>query len=204
MPEGALFAMSPGKTKKEPSAISLKIAKHKIQMKKLLVLLPVLAVFSILILIFIPTTNVLTITNRKNNSEQVISREAYKKGFIISYTHSVNKGRVHDYYKVLQDRQLQLYQTEFVSYGAGMPEPYETPGAVFESTDTGYFIKNLNRTLPKFLMAVGVIADHTILIGQNMADGQEVMLKNLFAPQTSLIFQVEKISLIKLLLSEKI
>ena len=172
-------------------------------MKKPAFIFPVLTVLILVFLLF-PTTNVLTITNRINTKQQVISREAYKKGFIISYTHSVNKGRVHDYYKILENNDLQLYQTEFVSYGAGMPEPYETPGAVFESTDTGYFIKNLNRTLPKFLMAVGVIADHTILIGQNMAHGQEVMIKDLFAPQTSLIFQIERISLIKLLLSEKI
>ena len=92
---------------------------------------------------FLPAVRVLSISGRKNPEQVVYSAAACKEGFIISYTHSVNKGRVHDYYRALPDGTLELYKTQFVSYGAGIPEPEETPGAVFTVTDDGYFIENL-------------------------------------------------------------
>lgn len=153
---------------------------------------------------FLPATKVLVISNRKNQSEKLISKAGYEKGFIISYTHSVNKGRVHDFYKSIEKNQLELYQTEFVSYGAGIPEPYETEGATFEVTDNGYFIKNLNRKLPKFLMAVGVIANHSITIGSSMSDGQELFLTEYFPPQTSLIFEIRRVSLFEIITNKNI
>lgn len=156
-------------------------------------------------MIFIlPTTNVLEISNRKNHAEKVFSRNCYEDGFIISYTHSVNKGRVHDYYKSIEKNQLELYQTEFVSYGAGIPEPYETEGAVFTVTDDGYFIKNLHRKLPKFLMAVGVIANHSIATGSVFNnDSKEIFLTEYFLPQTSLIFEIKRYSLFRIIFSNK-
>ncbi len=143
--------------------------------------------------LFIPAVNVISVTNRKNPAQKFLLREAAVNGFVISYTHSVNKGRVHDFYRIEKDGTLTLYETEFVSYGAGIPEPEETPGAVFTVTDTGYIISNLNRNLNELVMAVGVIADHSIKINR---DGEEeLMLNTLFQPQTSLRIINQKISL---------
>lgn len=144
--------------------------------------------------LFVPSVNVISFSNRKNSVQKYYSRGAAVNGFVISYTHSVNKGRVHDYYKLEKDGTLTLYQTEFVSYGAGIPEPEETPGAVFTVTNTGYFISNLNRNLNELVMAVGVIADHSVKI--NVEGEEEVFLNTLFAPQTSLIIKSARVSLI--------
>lgn len=144
--------------------------------------------------LFVPTVDVVSISSRKQPAQKVYSREAVFNGFVISYTHSVNKGRVHDFYEIKKDGSLNLYQTEFVSYGAGIPEPEETDGAVFTVTDTGYVISNLNRNMKELVMAVGVIADHSIKI--NTEDAEEVMLNTLFAPQTSLLIGNKKISLL--------
>lgn len=143
--------------------------------------------------LFVPCVNMVTVCNRKKTAQKVYSREAAVNGFVISYTHSVNKGRVHDFYEIKKDGSLNLYQTEFVSYGAGIPEPEETAGAVFTVTETGYVISNLNRNLKELVMAVGVIADHSIKI--NCDGAEEVMLNTLFAPQTSLRIENTKISL---------
>lgn len=180
-------------------------------MKKIFILLST-TLLILGIIFFVPAKKALILTNRKNPSEKVISVDGYKNGFIISYTHSVNKGRVHDFYKSVENKdpnkgpknQLKLYQTEFVSYGAGIPEPYETVGSVFEVTDDGYFIKNLNRQLPKFIMAVGVIADHSIIIGNKVDSDKEIMLTDYFLPQTSLIFEIKRVSLFDLISNSKI
>ena len=156
--------------------------------------------FLILLLIaggifFLPAIRVLSISGRKNPKEVFYSAAFYKEGFIISYTHSVNKGRVHDFYRPAKDGSLELYKTEFVSYGAGIPEPEETPGAVFTVTDTGYFIENLHRIVPRLTMAVGLIANHSIAAGTDFKGQKEFFLTDYFAPQTSIILEIKRISL---------
>lgn len=150
--------------------------------------LPVSFVILIGVILFTPVIPVLAVYNRKNPSEVFYSAKGYKSGFVISYTHSVNKGRVHDYYRKTKNNQLELYQTQFVSYGAGIPEPEETPGAVFTVTDTGYFISELNRVVPQLMMAVGIIANHSITF-----DGEEYFLTDYFAPQTSLYLKLKRV-----------
>ena len=154
-------------------------------------------------LLSIPAVSCLSLSNRKNAFERVLSREALK-GFVISYTHSVNKGRVHDYYRC-DDGMLVLQKTVFVSYGAGIPEASETDGAIFEVSDDGYVISNLNRRLEKLVMAVGVIAEHAVTLTGN-ADRQnnEVLLKTFFAPQTSLCIEIKKVPVLVYLFSRHI
>ena len=149
---------------------------------------------------FLPAVRVLSISGRKNPEQVFYSAAACKEGFIISYTHSVNKGRVHDYYRALPDGTLELYQTQFVSYGAGIPEPEETPGAVFTVTNDGYFISNLERKLPRLVMAVGIVANHSIAAGSEMRTEKECFFTDFFVPQASIILEIKRISLIKYIL----
>ena len=158
------------------------------------------------VILFAPSKTVLSISNRKNPNQRIYSSLAYKNGFIISYTHSVNKGRVHDFYKCDQEEEaLVLQSTHFVSYGAGIPEPEETPGATFIALDNCYIISNINRVVSKLIMAVGLIADHGFAIAEpdlssdyendfNNIEG-EIFLTDYFPPQTSLIFEIDKVSL---------
>ena len=100
--------------------------------------------------------------------------------------------------------------TEFVSYGAGIPEPCETEGAEFHSTDKGYVISNLHRNLPSLVMAVGVIAEHSVSFGKNAMEGMnfnqknEFFLKDFFKPQTSLVFELKRVSILNYLITKKI
>ncbi len=162
-------------------------------MKKLLIL-PVIA----LIVINLPVVRVLSVSNRKNFSERIYSLDGAGEGFVISYTHSVNKGRVHDFYVPAEDGGLELYRTQFVSYGAGIPEPGETPGTEFFVTDTGYEIRNLHRKLPRLVMAVGVIAEHSVTFGND-----EFFLKDFFKPQTSLVFEIKRVSVADYFITKK-
>lgn len=149
--------------------------------------------FLVVAFVFIfPFFSVLSISNRKNPSEK-IHFENGARGFIISYTHSVNKGRVHDYYRA-KGKNLILYRTDFVSYGAGMPEVEETPGAVFHQADKTFTMEYKRDVGTSFLLSVGVIAEHSVTVGNN-----EFFLKDFFEPKTSLVFEVKRISLVELL-----
>lgn len=155
--------------------------------------------FSILIItgvFLIPVIPVLSISSRKDITKRFYSTSAYKNGFVISYTHSVNKGRVHDVYFITDDNKLKLDKTIFVSYGAGIPEPEETPGAEFKVLENGYEISNLNRVVPKLTMAVGIIANHSLTLHKHNSDF-EYSFTDFFEPQTSIILQIKKISLLE-------
>ena len=164
-------------------------------MRKYLVL--IMSILAAEFFFFLPAVRVLSVSSRKNPAQVFYSAAACKEGFIISYTHSVNKGRVHDFYRPAKDGGLELYKTEFVSYGAGIPEPEETPGAVFTVTDDGYFIENLNRYLPRLTMAVGLIANHSLAAGSDFYEQREYFLTSFFEPQTSIILEIKRISLFK-------
>ena len=149
--------------------------------------------FLVVAFVFIfPFFSVLSISNRKNPSEKIHFGNG-ARGFVISYTHSVNKGRVHDYYRT-DGKNLILYRTDFVSYGAGMPEIEETPGAVFYQADKTYTMEYKRDVGTCFLLSVGVIAEHSVTVGNN-----EFFLKDFFEPKTSLVFEVKRIALVELL-----
>ena len=142
------------------------------------------------ILMMIPAKPVLVISDRTDSNKCYYSADGYRNGFIISYTHSVNKGRVHDYYKSAEGNELELYQTQFVSYGAGIPVPVETEGAVFSVKDGCYTISNLHRILPRLNMAVGLVADHSINFGNT-----EIPLTVFFPAQTGITLQFKRVNL---------
>lgn len=143
---------------------------------------------------FIPCIKVLSIHARLNPGQMYVVKADILKGFDISYTHSVNKGRVFDHYVIMDDDTLLLEKTTFVSYGAGIPEPEETPGAVFTVTDEGYVISNLQRNVPKLVMAVGIIANHGLSFIYDEGECYFTMT-DLFAPQTSIVFEVVRVNL---------
>lgn len=150
-------------------------------------------------ILFVPAVKVVSVSGRKNPDQKVYSREAAAKGFCISYTHSVNKGRVHDYYDInRKDNSLVLETTHFVSYGAGIPEPEETPGAQFRKMYNGYVIENIDRKVQKLVMAVGIIANHSFMPRHDGLQFGEItdeeFLTDYFAPQTSIILEVKRVS----------
>lgn len=152
------------------------------------------------VLFFAPIKPVLSISSRKNNSEKYFISTARMEGFEIAYTHSVNKGRVHDFYDIQKTEGLLLTGTRFVSYGAGIPEPGEMPGSQFQVTEDGYEIVNINREVDRLVMAVGLIANHTITFrfykNDNGPAAHKYKMADLFPPQTSIILEKKRVSLL--------
>lgn len=156
----------------------------------------VLFVSIAVVLSFIPFIRVLSITDLRQKSEKIYSRSALD-GFVISYTHSVNKGRVHDYYICTPDNLLQVEKTVFVSYGAGIPELGDyIEGAVFSITPQGYELSGFDRKVPVLVMAVGQIAEHSVTV-----NGDEFFLADYFRRKASLEFCIKRVSPIMYMLT---
>lgn len=153
-------------------------------------------------ILFVPSVKVLCIEEAKNPSKKIYSKSG-ACGFCISYTHSVNKGRVHDYY-IHDGNELILYKTEFVSYGAGMPELEENPDAAFYADEerNTYTMEYSRKVGKSFLMAVGVIADHSISFNPDYEN--EFFLKVFFEPQTRLKIYIKRIPMINIIAEKNI
>ena len=150
-------------------------------MKKIIVLL------ALIIILFIPIFPKLLINNKIFNIE--------KKEFIISYTHSVNRGRVRDYY-IIKSKYIILSKTRFMSYGAGIPEPEKRQK--FRETEDYIEISDINRKIDNLYLFVGTIANHIIEI-----DEKKIELKEIFKPQENIKIEYKILSIfeyIKLLI----
>ncbi len=156
-------------------------------MKKIIILLSLLLFITIIIPIF---PRLVLKSVKDNNNKYIYHLE--KKEFIISYTHSVNKGRVRDYYIIDDNYNIILDKTAFVSYGAGIAEPENNENIVIK--DDNIEINNINRVIKDFYLFVGIIAEHSITI-----DNNEIMLKSLFKPQTNIKIEYKRVSLIDLI-----
>jgi hypothetical protein len=75
--------------------------------------------------------------------------------FTLSFIHSVEKSPVTDYFRIDDDYRIILYQTEFGSLNTGLPAVV-SEGEVFERTDRGFRLSNLNRVLPEIHLQVSV------------------------------------------------
>lgn len=154
-------------------------------MKKIIVLL------ALIIILFIPIFPKLLINNKIFNIE--------KKEFIISYTHSVNRGRVRDYY-IIKSKYIILSKTRFMSYGAGIPEPEKRQK--FRETEEYIEISDINRKIDNLYLFVGTIANHKIEI-----DEKKIELKEIFKPQENIKIEYKILSIfeyIKLLILNKL
>lgn len=154
-------------------------------MKKFIVL------FALIIILFIPIFPKLLINNKIFNIE--------KKEFIISYTHSVNRGRVRDYY-IIKSKYIILSKTRFMSYGAGIPEPEKRQK--FTETEDYIEISDINRKIDNLYLFVGTIANHKIEI-----DEKKIELKEIFKPQENIKIEYKILSIfeyIKLLILNKL
>ena len=156
-------------------------------MKKIIILLLSLLLFITIIPIF---PRLVLESVKDNNNKYIYHLE--KKEFIISYTHSVNKGRVRDYYIIDENGNIILDKTTFVSYGAGIAEPENNGNIIIK--DDNIEINNINRIIKDFYLFVGIIAEHSITI-----DNNEIMLKSLFKPQTNINIKYRNVSLIELI-----
>lgn len=99
-----------------------------------------------------------------------VKRVAPGDTFTLSFIHSVEKSEVTDYFRIDDDYRIILYQTEFGSLNTGLPAVV-SGGEVFERTDRGFRLSNLNRVLPEIQLWV-----HEDYGGSFAMDGRVVSL----------------------------
>ena len=104
--------------------------------------------------------------------------------FSVSYTHSVNKTNVEEYYR-LEDGDLYLFKARYRSFGAGVATEI-APGQTLRYEDGYMIIENIHYKLPSLVYKVGTVSDPLIHIGQ-----QTWHMKALAPSLTSVRFTVQ-------------
>jgi hypothetical protein len=133
-----------------------------------------------------------TITDRTGKMVFQDRAERYKE-FYISFTHSVNRTPVNEYYRIFGDRFI-LEKATFYSYGAGMPETGEYGSSKPSIKDGLVRVEDINKEFKRFTYIAGTYANHSLRTGS-----REIFFSKLVKPQSSITFEVKRISLFTIL-----
>ncbi len=162
-------------------------------MKKI-ILLVLAAAFFLIIILFVPFIEQFTISNQKTNNIVFSDSIDNYKSFCVSFTHSVNRTPVNEYYRI-EGNKFIAYKTTFYSYGAGMPDGSENPDAEMKFNDDGLVeINNINREFSEFTYMVGTYAEHTL-----HTENASFKLEKYVEPQEPALFKIKRVSIYDIL-----
>lgn len=147
----------------------------------------------LLLLINTPFYKKFTITNGKTNHIVFIGDLDSVKEFHITYQHSVNRTPVNDYYRI-ENEGFTVYKTTFYSYGAGMPEYVPGSGEKVSVFDGLIQVENIDRVLKGFTVFTGTYSNHQLVYKDDCIE-----LSSVVEPQTPLVFEIRRVSLLTLL-----
>lgn len=150
-------------------------------------------IVALIVSVNIPLFERFTITDGKSGSIVFIDRVENYKEFYISFIHSVNRTPVNEYYRI-SDGIFILEKASFYSYGAGMPETGEYGSNLPRIENGMVLIENINKEFKRFTIYAGTYANHSL----NARNGK-IAFSQLVEPKTPVIFEVKKVSLIKIL-----
>jgi len=155
-------------------------------MKSLKFIVVMLAIAAIAILCICLVSPSLTLQVREMHSGDRLYQARVKEGdrFAIEFVHSVERTPVKEVFKIGQDCTIYLVETEYESFGAGLPT---MPGEGEESVLEGGKIRitGIRRKIEPFLVAVSPVPGHVLAVG-----GEETALASLAEPGTGLRIRV--------------
>jgi hypothetical protein len=160
--------------------------------KKINFVLFLLTVLFITISLVIPYKQALVFLQIENNSAITYIPLVTGDSFKIKYKHSIHLTDVIESYRVTKQGNIRQYELEYENYAIGMPSG-ASEGEIFEAKDGKYYIKNMKRDFPSFVLRVGQVrANHTLLY-KNKA----YPLAEYIEPGTRVIVQIKKLNVIQ-------
>ncbi|MGM0902467.1 MAG: DUF1850 domain-containing protein [Bacillota bacterium] len=160
--------------------------------KKLNFVLFLLTVIIITISVVIPYKQALVFLQIENNMAITYIPLATGDTFKIKYKHSIHLTDVIESYQATTQGNIRQYELEYENYAIGMPSA-ASEGEVFEAKDGKYYLKNMKRDFPSFVLRVGQVrANHTLLF-KNKA----YPLAEFIEPGTRAMVQIKKLNVIQ-------
>lgn len=149
-----------------------------------------------IMLVFVPVLPVVkkfTVVEEKTGKILYCTGVKPEDSFSVKYVHSVNNSPIEDVFKIQKDYGIMLDKTIFLSFGAGVPYELES-GQVLNQQEDRIEIDNINKRIDEFLLRIGTVAGHTLLI-----NGREIRLDRLTGSKQAVRFKVQRVPLFTLL-----
>jgi len=143
----------------------------------------------LVVLCFIPLFKGIIITDYKTGRLLYYHSAGADDRFSILYIHSVNKSPVEDVFLILKTGDIILEKTIFSSFGAGVPSSVNDGGQLQLYRDR-IEVTGINRRIDRFLLFVGVTAEHMFRIKNN-----EILLRSIIHTQGNLWIRTGRVSL---------
>jgi hypothetical protein len=160
--------------------------------KKLKIILFLLTVLIITVSLIIPYKQALVFLQIENNSAITYIPLITGDSFKIEYKHSIHLTDVIESYRVTKQGNIRQYELEYENYAIGMPSG-ASDGEIFEAKDGKYYIKNMKRDFPSFVLRVGQVrANHTLLY-----KSKAYPLAEYIEPGTRVKVQIKKLNVIQ-------
>lgn len=106
--------------------------------------------------------------------------------FSVSYTHSVNKSLVEEYYTITPKDDITLIKARYNNFGAGVATELSNGEYLSFDEDDYMVINNMSVPVPQLIYKVGTVSDHILHIDDNSWHLKE------YAPElTSVIFELK-------------
>ena len=86
--------------------------------------------------------------------------------FSISFIHSVNKTPVTDFYKFDDKKNIYIYKTNYMSFGAGMPTELNENENILYNDDGTMTIEHIDKKIDELTYYLSNIYDHTLSINE--------------------------------------
>ena len=148
------------------------------------------AVLALAVCCALPLWQCLVLTNLNNGQIRFAAPIADEEVFSVSFTHSVNKSDVEEFYQVREDA-IFVTALHYSSFGAGMPQDPREEGATSVRWEDGKIIaEGYDLEIERLVFNVARIAD--IILHYR---GQSIHLDQIDAPGEPLHFQIKRCSL---------
>jgi len=142
---------------------------------------------------FIPLQEALVFEPKQMKQDFVYLPLKNDSPFQIKYTHSIHLSDVVESYQVTSDMKIKQYELMYEDFSIGMPSNAEGD-EIFEQKDGKYYISNMNRILPNFILRTGQVrANHRVIYEE-----VEYPLARFIKPGTSVKVEIQNLNLFQL------
>ncbi|MBM7578264.1 DUF1850 domain-containing protein [Jeotgalibacillus terrae] len=165
------------------------------QKKKIIPLLVILIAGVFFAAVFLPTRKAITFYHQQTGELLSYIPVTNQNDFQLSYTHSIHRSEVIDYYEITKENEIRQVALEFEDTAIGMPSNALYEGEEFVEENGKYRIENMNRLFPEInLHTSQVVVSHVFHY-----DDHDYALHDYIDTGTFITISIKKLSLAELL-----
>ncbi|MDZ5712975.1 DUF1850 domain-containing protein [Jeotgalibacillus haloalkalitolerans] len=165
------------------------------QKKKMIPVLIIVIAGVFFAAVFLPVRQAITFHHQQSGELISYIPVSDQKDFHLSYTHSIHKSEVIDFYEITKENEIRQVALEYEDMAIGMPSNAMYEGEEFVEKDGKYRIEHMNRLFPSInLHTSQVVVSHVFHYHD-----KDYALDDYIEPGTFITISIKKLTLAELL-----